>query len=41
VYAIKDTATGDISLKDGATRNDGVTRSGGYMCTPLVYRGLV
>ena len=45
VYAIKDTATGDVSLKDGATSNDGVAwsapRSGGYMCTPLVYRGLV
>ena len=45
VYAIKDTATGDISLKGGAVSNDGVVwmaaRSGGYMCTPLVYRGLV
>jgi outer membrane protein assembly factor BamB len=45
VYAIKETATGDISLKGGATSNDGVAwmapRSGGYMCTPLVYRGLV
>ena len=45
VYAIKETASGDISLKDGATSNAGVTwvaeRSGGYMCTPLVYRGLV
>jgi outer membrane protein assembly factor BamB len=45
VYAIKDTATGDVSLKDPATSNDAVAwsapRSGGYMCTPLVYRGLV
>jgi outer membrane protein assembly factor BamB len=45
VYAIKETATGDISLKGGATSNEGVAwmapRSGGYMCTPLVYRGLV
>jgi outer membrane protein assembly factor BamB len=45
VYAIKETATGDVSLKEAATSNDGVVwvapRSGGYMCTPLVYRGLV
>jgi outer membrane protein assembly factor BamB len=45
VYAIKDTATGDVSLKDPATSNDAVVwsapRSGGYMCTPLVYQGLV
>jgi outer membrane protein assembly factor BamB len=45
VYAIKDTATGDISLKDNGTSNDAVVwsaaRSGGYMCTPLIYRGLV
>jgi len=45
VYAIRDTATGDISLADGATSNAGVVwsaaRDGGYMCTPLVYRGLV
>jgi outer membrane protein assembly factor BamB len=45
VYAIKETATGDISLKDPAVSNEGVVwtapRSGGYMCTPLVYRGLV
>src|SRR3982751_744674 len=45
VYAIKETATGDISLKADATANDHVLwsapRSGGYMCTPLVYRGLV
>jgi outer membrane protein assembly factor BamB len=45
VYAIRDTATGDVSLKDPATSSDAVAwsapRSGGYMCTPLVYRGLV
>jgi outer membrane protein assembly factor BamB len=45
VYAIRDTATGDITLPDGATSNNGVAwsapRDGGYMCTPLVYRGLV
>jgi outer membrane protein assembly factor BamB len=45
VYAIRDTATGDISLADGATSNEHVAwsaaRDGGYMCTPLVYNGLV
>lgn len=45
VYAIRDTASGDISLEAGASSNAGVAwstpRDGGYMCTPLVYRGLV
>jgi outer membrane protein assembly factor BamB len=45
VFAIKDTAAGDVSLKDGQTSNAQVAwsapRTGGYMCTPLVYRGLV
>ena len=45
VYAIRDTATGDISLTNGATSNDHVAwstpRDGGYMCTPLAYRGLL
>ncbi len=45
VYAIRDTASGDISLAGGASHNQGVAwsypRDGGYMCTPLVYRGLV
>ena len=45
VYAIRETASGDITLADGATSNDGVAwtapRDGGYMCTPLVYRGIV
>ena len=45
VYAIRETASGDISLAAGASSNQGVAwsypRDGGYMCTPLVYRGLV
>ena len=45
VYAIRETAVGDISLKADATSNEHVAwsapRTGGYMCTPLVYRGLV
>jgi outer membrane protein assembly factor BamB len=45
VYAIRETATGDISLADGTTTNAGIVwtapRDGGYMCTPLVYKGLV
>jgi outer membrane protein assembly factor BamB len=45
VYAIRDTASGDVSLSSGASSNAGVAwsypRDGGYMCTPLVYRGLV
>jgi outer membrane protein assembly factor BamB len=45
VYAIRDTATGDISLKDGGTTSAGVLwsypRGGGYMSTPLAYRGLL
>jgi outer membrane protein assembly factor BamB len=45
VYAIRDTASGDISLAEGASSNAGVAwstpRDGGYMCTPLAYRGLV
>ena len=45
VYAIKDTASGDISLAGGSSSNASVAwsypRDGGYMCTPLVYRGLV
>jgi outer membrane protein assembly factor BamB len=45
VYAIRESASGDVSLKGGATSNEGVAwsvaRDGGYMCTPLVYRGLV
>jgi outer membrane protein assembly factor BamB len=45
VYAIKETAAGDVSLKDAATSSDAVawsvSRGGGYMCTPLIYQGLV
>ena len=45
VYAIKDTASGDVSLKDGADKNAAVAwsypRGGGYMSTPLVYRGVL
>ena len=44
VFAIRDTAKGDITLGQGATSNDhvawSVPKGGGYMCTPLVYRGL-
>jgi outer membrane protein assembly factor BamB len=45
VYAVRADAKGDVSLTAGATSNQGVAwsqpRDGGYMCTPLVYRGLV
>ena len=45
VYAIRDTAFGNISLTADSSSNAGVAwsypRGGGYMCTPLVYRGLV
>ena len=45
VYAIKATATGDITPADAtATSSDhivwSIAKGGGYMCTPLVYRGL-
>ena len=44
VYAIKETATGDITPQGDATTSDhiawSVAKGGGYMCTPLVYRGL-
>jgi outer membrane protein assembly factor BamB len=45
VYAVRETAAGDVSLAEGETSNAGIAwsypRDGGYMCTPLVYRGLV
>jgi outer membrane protein assembly factor BamB len=45
VFAIRDTASGDISLAEGATSNESIAwsypRGGGYMATPLVYRGLL
>jgi outer membrane protein assembly factor BamB len=44
VYAIRETATGDITLPADATNSEhiawSVPKGGGYMCTPLVYRGL-
>ena len=44
VYAIKETATGDITPAANTTSNEhvawSVPKGGGYMCTPLVYRGL-
>jgi outer membrane protein assembly factor BamB len=45
VYAIRETATGDISLTDGATSNRhivwSVSRGGAYMATPIVYRDIL
>jgi outer membrane protein assembly factor BamB len=45
VYAVRETASGDITLAEGTTSNQGIAwsapRDGGYMCTPLVYGGLV
>jgi outer membrane protein assembly factor BamB len=45
VYAIRDTALGDVSLQGGASSSASVAwsypRDGAYMATPLVYRGLV
>ena len=45
VYAVRDTARGDISLKEGVTSNEAIVwshiKGGGYMSTPLPYRGLV
>jgi outer membrane protein assembly factor BamB len=45
VYAIRETATGDITLAEGTSSNQriawSVPRDGGYMCTPLVYRGIL
>lgn len=44
VYAIKETAQGDITLPADAISSEhiawSVPKGGGYMCTPLVYRGL-
>ena len=41
IFAVRPTATGDISLKEGETTNEHVAwskpRDGGYMQTPLVY----
>jgi outer membrane protein assembly factor BamB len=45
VFAVRETAKGDITLAEGTTSNEHVAwstpRDGGYMCTPLVYQGLV
>jgi outer membrane protein assembly factor BamB len=45
VYAIRETATGDISLKPGETTNEhvawSVPRGGAYMITPVLYDGLL
>jgi outer membrane protein assembly factor BamB len=45
VYAVRPTATGDITLADGATTNEYIAWSnlkiGNYMQTPLVYSGLL
>lgn len=45
VYAIRETATGDISLSAGETTSDhiawSVTRDGAYMITPVLYQGLL
>jgi outer membrane protein assembly factor BamB len=45
IYAIKPTATGDISLKAGETSNAHIAwsyqRDGGYMQTPIVYGGIL
>jgi outer membrane protein assembly factor BamB len=42
VYAVRDTAEGDISLKQGETANDhiawSVPRDGAYMVSPVLYR---
>ncbi len=45
VYAIRETAKGDISLPSGATANEhiawSVPRDGAYMITPVLYQGLL
>jgi outer membrane protein assembly factor BamB len=45
MYAIKASATGDITLKPETSSSEHIAwsypKGGGYMCTPLVYRGLV
>jgi outer membrane protein assembly factor BamB len=45
VYAIRETAKGDISLKPGETSNANIVwsvpRDGGYLITPVLYRGLL
>ena len=45
IYAIRTTATGDISLKAGETSNAHIAwsypRDGGYLITPILYRGIL
>jgi outer membrane protein assembly factor BamB len=45
IYAIRPSATGDITLKEGETVNAHIAwsylRDGGYMQTPLAYQGLL
>ena len=45
IFAIKPSAAGDISLKDGETANAHIawsyTRDGAYMQTPIVYGGIL
>jgi outer membrane protein assembly factor BamB len=45
VFAVRPTASGDISLADGVTANTHVVwsnpRNGAYIQTPIVYRGLL
>ncbi|HET9370267.1 MAG TPA: PQQ-binding-like beta-propeller repeat protein [Vicinamibacterales bacterium] len=45
IYAIRDTATGDISLKPGETTSAGIVwtapREGAYLITPVLYDGVL
>jgi outer membrane protein assembly factor BamB len=45
VYAIRETATGDISLAEGQSTNDHVAwsvgRGGAYLITPVLYQGVL
>jgi len=45
IYVLRAGASGDITLKEGATSNEHVVwnrlRAGSYMPTPLIYRGLL
>jgi outer membrane protein assembly factor BamB len=45
IYAIRPTATGDITLKEGETANAHIAwsylRDGGYMQTPIAYQGVL
>lgn len=45
IYAVRPTATGDVTLKEGESANAHIAwsypRDGGYMQTPIVYDGLL